>query len=159
MSATEEKFTAELAANDFKTNISSLEEENKALNGNIDELRNQMDDLQWQYQNSLTAPVSGRPSFAPSIKSFHATDMTDVSIDADDSLGRMNLDVSENLGDVVGRQLQEKVERIEELEKDKDRLEDELVETKAAMDGVQKKLDTLAGADQQHEEQPEDPGG
>ena len=142
VSATEEKFTAELEANDFKTNISSLEEENKALNGNIDELRNQMDDLQWQYQNSLTAPVSGRPSFAPSIKSFHATDMTDVSIDADDSLGMMNLDVSENLGDVVGRQLQEKVERIEELEKDKDRLEDELVETKATMDGVQKELDT-----------------
>ena len=45
-SATEEKFTAELQASDFKTNISSLEEENKALNSNIDELRNQMDDLQ-----------------------------------------------------------------------------------------------------------------
>ena len=121
-----------------------MEEENKALNGNIDELRNQMDDLQWQYQNSITAPVSGRPSFAPSIKSFHATDMTDISIDADDSITAlgMNLDVSENLGDVVGRQLQEKVERIEELERDKDRLEDELLETKASMDGVQKELDT-----------------
>ena len=144
MSATEEKFTAELQASDFKTNISSLEEENKALNGNIDELRNQMDDLQWQYQNSLSVPASGRPSFAPSIKSFHATDMTDVSIDADASTNiGMNLtDMSENLGDVVGRQLQEKVERIEELERDKDRLEDELVETRAAKDGVEKELDT-----------------
>ena len=46
VSATEEKFTAELQASDFKTNISSLEEENKALNSNIDELWNQMDDLQ-----------------------------------------------------------------------------------------------------------------
>ena len=141
--ATEEKFTAELQASDFKTNISSLEEENKALNGNIDELRNQMDDLQWQ--KSLSVPASGRPSFAPSIKSFHATDMTDVSIDADDSITNfgMNLtDMSENLGDVVGRQLQEKVERIEELERDKDRLEDEIVETRAAKDGVEKELDT-----------------
>ena len=69
VSATEEKFTAELQASDFKTNISSLEEENKALNGNIDELRNQMNDL----QNKLSVPASGSPSFAPSIKSFHDT--------------------------------------------------------------------------------------
>ena len=141
VSANEEKLTAELQASDFKTNFSSLEEENKALNSIIDELRNQMDDLQWQYQNSLSVPASGRPSF----KSFHATDITDVSIDADNSITNfgMNLtDMSENLGDVVGRQLQEKVERIEELERDKDRLEDELVETRAAKDGVEKELDT-----------------
>ena len=140
MSATEEKFTAELQASDFKTNISSLEEENKALNGNIDELRNQMNDL----QNKLSVPASGSPSFAPSIKSFHATDMTDVSIDADASTNiGMNLtDMSENLGDVVGRQLQEKVERIEELERDKGRLEDEVVETRTAKDGIEKELDS-----------------
>merc|ERR1712098_897970 len=88
--------------------------------------------------------MGGRKSFAPSIASVHLTDMTDVSIDADDSMTALGLigDMSENLGDVVGRQLQEKIERIEELERDKERLEDEILDSKATNDALQKELDT-----------------
>ena len=146
-SATEEKITAELCVTDMKSNLNAAHEENNALSDNVVELKSQIDDLNWQIQNSFytnSNAHSGRKSFAPSIASVHLTDMTDVSIDADDSMTALGLigDVSENLGDVVGRQLQEKIERIEELERDKERLEDEILDSKATNDALQKELDT-----------------
>ena len=147
-SANEERITLELGVTDMRSNLSAAHEENSALSVNVEELKNQIDDLNWQMQNSMysggNGAFSGRKSFAPSIASFHQTDMTDVSIDADDSMTALGMigDVSENMGDVVGRQLQEKVERIEELERDKEKLEDDLLESKATVDSIEKQLDT-----------------
>ena len=143
-SANNEKISAELCVTDMKTNLTAAHEENDVLSENVEELKSQIQDLNWQIENSMFSggnAAPGRKSFAPSIASIHLTDMTDVSLDADDSIN-FNMDVSENLGDVVGRQLQEKCERIEELERDKEKLEDEILEGKANNDGLQKELDT-----------------
>ena len=52
---------------------------------------------------------------APSMASFHFNhpcDMTNVSLDADDSVGGVSNSFGENMGDVVGQQQEEKIDAL-----------------------------------------------
>ena len=142
--ATKQKISAELCVDDMKSNLTAAQDENSCLTENVDELKSQIDDLNWQIQNSLQCGSNfsgGRKSFAPSIASVHLTaDMTDISMDADDSISALGAlgDISENLGDVVGRQQQE---RIDDLEREKGKLEEQILNDQKKMDLVQTDLE------------------
>ena len=143
-SATKQKISAELSVDDMKTNLTAAQDENSCLSDNVEELKCQIEDLNWQIHNSLQCGntfSSGRKSFAPSMASVHLTaDMTDISMDADDSISALGTlgDISENLGDVVGRQQQE---RIDDLEREKLQLDEIILNDQKKISEVEKDLE------------------
>ena len=68
---------------DMTVKLTTAESENDNLKKNIDELRGQMDDLFMQQSSSNTSLISSRLSLAPSV---YKCDMTNMSLDGDDSL-------------------------------------------------------------------------
>merc|ERR1712096_92675 len=109
---------------DMRLNLTEARSENSKMSENVEELQGQIEDLTQQLQLSFLS--GGRKSLAPSMTSFHfnACDMTNVSLDADDSVGGgMVTSFGENMGDVVGQRLEEKIDN---LEMEKGQLEGEV---------------------------------
>jgi len=123
-SATDDKHRVEMTMDDMRLNLTEARSENSKMSENVEELQGQIEDLTQQLQLSFLS--GGRKSLAPSMTSFHfnACDMTNVSLDADDSVGGgMVTSFGENMGDVVGQQLEEKIDN---LEMEKGQLEGEV---------------------------------
>jgi len=121
--ATDDKHRVEMTMDDMKLNLTETRSENSKLSENVEELQGQVEDLSQQLQFSFLS--GGRKSMAPSMASFHFNpcDMTNVSLDADDSVGGVSNSFGENMGDVVGQQQEE---RIDTLVMEKGQLEGEI---------------------------------
>ena len=81
--------------------------------------------------------MARRLSLAPSLATFHTADMTNISLDADDSVGALGNSASmeEDLGDVAKQQWEE---RLESVEMERNRVEVELGVEKEIKERLQK---------------------
>jgi len=135
--ATEDKHRVEMSMEDMRLNLTETRSENSKLSENVEELQGQIEDLSQQLQFSFLS--GGRKSMAPSVASFHFNpcDMTNVSLDADDSVGGVSNSFGENMGDVVGQQQEE---RIDALVMEKSQLENEIEIEKEVRERTQVEL-------------------
>merc|ERR1719206_190841 len=122
---------------DMRLNLTETRSENCKLSENVEELQGQIEDLSQQLQFSFLS--GGRKSMAPSVASFqfNPCDMTNVSLDADDSVGAVSSSFGENMGDVVGQQQEE---RIDALVMEKSQLESEIEIEKEVRERTQVEL-------------------
>eukprot|EP00090_Calanus_glacialis_P017554 TRINITY_DN27292_c0_g1_i1.p1 TRINITY_DN27292_c0_g1~~TRINITY_DN27292_c0_g1_i1.p1 ORF type:complete len:2374 (+),score=944.93 TRINITY_DN27292_c0_g1_i1:864-7124(+) len=153
-SATDEKHRVEMTMDDMRLNLTETRSENSKLSENVEELQGQIEDLSQQLQFSFLS--GGRKSMAPSMASFHFNpcDMTNVSLDADDSVGGVSNSFGENMGDVVGQQQEEKIDALLmekgqlegeiEIEKElRERTQGELLKEKEVKTEMETKVEDL----------------
>jgi len=105
--AQDEKHRVDLGFMEIQTNLASTKTENGNLQENIQDLRQQLDDLSQQLLVK-SMPRKGNMTFH-----LEQMDMTNVSVDADDSCNMPTEAIGnggENMMDVVEKRLEEKIE-------------------------------------------------
>ena len=113
--ATDDKHRVEISLEDMRHNLTEAQEERTVLGENLAEAQTQIEELMQLNVTGGSGGLARRQSLAPSLATFHTADMTNVSIDGDDSVGVMGTSnfMEEDMGDVAKQQWEERLERVE----------------------------------------------
>ena len=135
--ATDDKHRVEISLEDMRHNLIEAQEERSVLGENLSEAQNQIEELMQLNTTGGSGGLARRQSLAPSLATFHTADMTNISLDADDSVGALGNSASmeEDLGDVAKQQWEE---RLESVEMERNRVEVELGVEKEIKERLQK---------------------
>ena len=114
-----------LLPEDMRHNLTEAQEERTILGENLAEAQTQIKELMQLNTTQGSGGLARRQSLAPSMATFHTADMTNISFDADDSVGAMGTSnlMEEDLGDVAKQQWED---RLKSVEVERKRVEAEL---------------------------------
>ena len=135
--ATDDKHRVEISLEDMRHNLIEAQEERSVLGENLSEAQNQIEELMQLNTTGGSGGLTRRQSLAPSLATFHTADTTNISLDADDSVGALGNSASmeEDMGDVAKQQWEE---RLESVEMERNRVEVELGVEKEIKERLQK---------------------
>merc|ERR1719376_1400535 len=85
--ATDDKHRVEISMEDMRHNLTEAQEERIVLGENLAEAQTQIEELMQLNTTQGSGGLARRQSLAPSLATFHTADMTNISLDADDSVG------------------------------------------------------------------------